>query len=48
VAGERLATDKRQSSVNGAEKCSLYAAPLPGSNRGGGGSGRRSIASFGE
>jgi hypothetical protein len=29
--GERLATDKRQSSVNGAEKRSLHAAPLPGS-----------------
>jgi hypothetical protein len=27
-SGERLATDKRQSSVNGAEMCSLYAAPL--------------------
>jgi hypothetical protein len=32
--GERLATDKRQSSVNGAEKCSLYAAPLLGSGEG--------------
>ena len=28
VVGERLATDKRQSSVNGAEKRSLHTAPL--------------------
>jgi hypothetical protein len=28
VVGERLATDKRQSSIYGAEKCSLHAAPL--------------------
>jgi hypothetical protein len=29
VAGERLATEKGQSSVYGAEKRSLHAAPLP-------------------
>jgi hypothetical protein len=29
VTGERLATDKGQSSVNGAAMRSLYTAPLP-------------------
>ena len=32
--GERLATDKRQSSVNGAEMCSLYAAPVSSNGEG--------------